>query len=208
MTTLSKAERTRRRIVEEAAKLFNTKGYAGTCIRDIMEATGLAKGGIYGNFENKRALELAAFEHALEVVRTAVRQRMDACAAAGGRAVDQLYELLAFYQQYVLNPPVVGGCPILNTAVEADDTDATLRRRVVRALDDWRKMIVRILRSGIESGEIRATIDPDHYAVIFIAVVEGAIMMARAYGSAALATGPLDHIRWLVETQLKGSPGA
>ncbi|WP_310588125.1 TetR family transcriptional regulator [Dyadobacter frigoris] len=33
--------------------MFNKKGFAGTLLSDLMEAIGLIKGGIYGNFENK-----------------------------------------------------------------------------------------------------------------------------------------------------------
>ena len=54
---LSKAERTRQLIVQEAAVLFNQKGYAGTSMDDIMRATGLSKGGLYGNFKKKEDLE-------------------------------------------------------------------------------------------------------------------------------------------------------
>ena len=54
MTT--KAERTRQFIIEASAPIINKKGVAGTSLTDIMEATKLAKGGIYGNFENKEEI--------------------------------------------------------------------------------------------------------------------------------------------------------
>ena len=50
---MSKAEKTRQFNNESTAELFNKKGYAGTSLSDISEATGLTKGSIYGNFENK-----------------------------------------------------------------------------------------------------------------------------------------------------------
>jgi AcrR family transcriptional regulator len=50
---MSKAEKTRQFIIEQTAELFNKKGYAGTSLSDITSATGLTKGSIYGNFENK-----------------------------------------------------------------------------------------------------------------------------------------------------------
>ncbi len=61
--TLSKAERTKQFIVEKTALVFNIKGYAGTSINDLMTATGLSKGSIYGNFENKDEVAVAAFDY-------------------------------------------------------------------------------------------------------------------------------------------------
>ncbi|NGM90654.1 helix-turn-helix transcriptional regulator, partial [Parapusillimonas sp. SGNA-6] len=60
---MSKSENTKQFIVEKTAPVFNTKGYAGTSMNDIMSATGLSKGCIYGNFENKDEVALAAFDY-------------------------------------------------------------------------------------------------------------------------------------------------
>ena len=59
---LKKSARTRQFIVEKSAPIFNKKGYSGTSLHDLTEATGLTKGGIYGNFENKDEIAAAAFE--------------------------------------------------------------------------------------------------------------------------------------------------
>ena len=80
---MKKSEKTRQFIVEKAAALFNTKGFYGTSMADIMEVTGLTKGGIYGNFKTdgadkkgvKEEIALAAFEHAVEVVKRTVGLR-------------------------------------------------------------------------------------------------------------------------------------
>jgi AcrR family transcriptional regulator len=53
----NKGERTRSYIIERSAPLFNRQGYAGTSLKDIMEATGLEKGGIYNHFvANEKSL--------------------------------------------------------------------------------------------------------------------------------------------------------
>ena len=49
----SKAEETKKFIVEKAAPIFNKKGFAATSMNDILDVTGLSKGCVYGNFENK-----------------------------------------------------------------------------------------------------------------------------------------------------------
>ena len=57
---MSKAEKTKENIVKQAAALFNQKGYSGSSISDIMQATGLQKGGIYNHFNSKEELALEA----------------------------------------------------------------------------------------------------------------------------------------------------
>ena len=59
----TKAERTSAFIIETVAPVFNKHGYVGTSMSDLTEATGLTKGALYGNFENKEALALSAFEY-------------------------------------------------------------------------------------------------------------------------------------------------
>ena len=59
---MNKAEKTKSFIIEKTATLFNTKGFAGTSLNDITEATGLTKGSVYGNFKNKDEVALAVFE--------------------------------------------------------------------------------------------------------------------------------------------------
>lgn len=195
---MKKSERTQQRILHEASKLFNRKGYAGTHIRDIMDATGLAKGGIYGNFENKEQIELAAFDHALGVITAALAGAMEG--HKGGRA--RLHAMLGFYERYVLEPPVEGGCPILNTAVEADDTSPALRQRVIGALDRWQARIAAIVRQGIAAGEIRKDLDADEFALMMIATIEGGIMLARAYGDVGRLRVAFAPLRRYIDTEL------
>jgi len=60
---MSKAEKTRQFIIEKTAPIFNKKGYAATSLADITEATGLTKGSIYGNFENKEEVVIEALRY-------------------------------------------------------------------------------------------------------------------------------------------------
>ena len=63
---MTKGQQTRRGIIEKAAPLFNQKGYEGTSLSDLMDATGLQKGGIYRHFDSKEELAAAAFDYSWE----------------------------------------------------------------------------------------------------------------------------------------------
>ena len=179
MTTVSvpKSERTRQLIVEQAAGLFNQKGYAGTSMDDILKATGLSKGGIYGNFKSKEDIAIAAFEHAVAVVTQRVRQ----LTRQYDSVLDKLKASVLFYQENIFSPPIEGGCPIQNMAIEADDSNPVLHEKVLHALQEWQRRIIYILTLGIERGEVKKEVDPTAFAILFIGTLEGGILLARVY---------------------------
>ncbi|RMF32001.1 MAG: TetR/AcrR family transcriptional regulator [Bacteroidetes bacterium] len=180
---MKKSEQTRRHIIEKAAVLFNTKGFHGTSIGDIMAATGLTKGGIYGNFKKegrdkkgvKEEIAVAAFEHAVQVVWEEVRRRTKVIE----NTLDKLKSVVYFYKERCLNPPVDGGCPIQNTAVEAADNHPVLREKVLEVLAFWRRRIVETLEEGKRKGEVRPDVDSAEFAVLFIGMLEGGILLSR-----------------------------
>lgn len=175
--TTAKSERTRRLIIEKSASLFNRKGVAGTSLGDILEVTGLSKGGVYGNFDSKEEIALAAFEHAVGLITARVHERTRHVE----HTLDKFKTVVYFYKEHILDPPVAGGCPIQNMAVEADDTHLTLREKVKAALDHWQQRIIHTVEKGQERGEIRADADARDFAVRFIATLEGGILLSRLY---------------------------
>src|SRR5688572_3708282 len=91
---MNKAQRTRQLIVEKTAPVFNVKGYAGTSLSDMTEATGLTKGSVYGNFANKEEVALAAFDHNWRQAQDAVRAAMEKQRTSKAK----LLALTGFYQ--------------------------------------------------------------------------------------------------------------
>lgn len=192
---MSKAQETKIRIIEQAATLFNQQGYAGSSMSDLMRVTGLQKGGIYNHFSSKDELALAAFDF------SAQRMQQQFMGALKGKrhAIDRLLAILNIYEHLLDDPPVPGGCPILNTAVESDDTHPALRERAQRAMDAWRQLIQRIVDKGIQRGELRSTIAPDTIATILIATIEGGVMLSKLYGDAVYLQRSLDHLKTYVQ---------
>ncbi|SIR15968.1 TetR/AcrR family transcriptional regulator [Pontibacter lucknowensis] len=198
-TTLSKAERTRQLIIERSAPLFNQMGYAGTSMQDIMTATGLTKGGIYGHFESKEEIALAAFEHAAGIITRMIGERI----AAKESASDKLKAILQFYKTYLFSPPVQGGCPVLNTAVEADDTNPLLRASVVKVLNRLHKAVANIVLQGIDRGEFRPETDPQRFSILFVSMVEGGIMLSKAYGDNKYLNTVISQLEHMLASELQ-----
>jgi len=175
---LSKSERTRAYIIERTAEVFNTKGYAGTSLTDLTEATRLTKGSIYGNFENKEEVALAVFDYNYEKVFSIISAEMNKQYTWKDRLL-VYYHVYSEQQKY---PFPVGGCPLLNTATEADDTHPALRKKVADALNAWRGNLITIVRKGKAAGEFHPDTDEEQLAITIMAAIEGAIMIANVTG--------------------------
>ena len=198
-TSLSKAERTRQLIIERSAPVFNQKGYAGTSMQDIMDASGLTKGGIYGHFESKEAIALAAFEHSAGIITRLISERI----ASKESATDKLKAILHFYRSYLFSPPVQGGCPVLNTAVEADDTNPLLRASVVKVLNRLHKAVANIVLQGIASGEFRSETDAQRFSILFVSMIEGGIMLSKAYGDHKYLNTVISQLERMLTSELQ-----
>lgn len=175
---MSKAEKTKQFIVEKTAPIFNKKGYAGTSLNDMISATGLTKGSIYGNFANKDDVALAAFDFNLRKVDSVIRGEM----ATKTSFRDKLLVYTHVYENFLEFPFPEGGCPVLNTAVDADDTHPQLKERASEAVMNWKSMLTRLIQKGIANNEFRRDVDPEQVALTIIATIEGAIMITKLTG--------------------------
>lgn len=174
---MSKGLDTRNMIIQKSAELFNRKGYTGSAMSDVMQITGLEKGGIYRHFKNKDELALEAFEFAVNVLR----KRYQAAYAQEKTIAEKLIAVLSIYANIAEDPPLAGGCPLLNTAIDTDDTHLMLNQKAQKAMNEWLRFLESILQQGMESGEFRKDIDISEVAVFLTSAFEGSVMMGKLY---------------------------
>jgi len=172
-------ERTREKILRKSGVLFNTRGYKATSISDITEATGLTKGAIYRHFKSKQGLEKETLLHLSEIMFEKLRSRVKSELTAPAK----LRAVLKFFESYVTEPEIKGGCPLMNAAIEVDDAHPVLRKTATRVLDGLTGSVETILKNGIRYGQLRKDVDVTQYATLFVASLEGAIMMSKLRGN-------------------------
>lgn len=196
---MRKGQVTREYIIAQAATLFNTKGYTGSSLSDLMSATGLKKGGIYNHFQNKEEILLAAFDYSInqvnDVLRDVIKSEFTATA--------KLKAVVNFYRQYALKPIIQGGCPILNSTIEADDANPQLKKRVQKAYTTWIDSLGSIISRGIRRGEFRDNIDAEAAAIILITSIEGGIAMTRSFNEARYMAAVADQLIRYIDNELK-----
>jgi TetR/AcrR family transcriptional regulator, transcriptional repressor for nem operon len=174
---MNKGEQTRETIIHKAINLFNTKGYAASSIADIMEATGLQKGGIYNHFSSKDELSLEAFEYASELIG----RRLTAAVKGETNAIAKLVALVNVFRMYSDNPPFPGGCIMMNAAIESDYGNPSLRVKATKEMDDFRRLIRYVLDEGIKRRQIKPSVNSDYLATNIISTLEGSVMLTSLY---------------------------
>ncbi|HAJ78626.1 MAG TPA: TetR/AcrR family transcriptional regulator [Fibrobacteres bacterium] len=187
---MKKSEKTREFVLSRCAPVFNQKGFVGTSLADLENATGLTKGCIYGLFNSKEELAVECFEYA----RALIHERMDCEARQRENSIEKLQAIFDMYRTFPDYWPIKGGCPILNTSIEADDTNPLLQERVVKALETWRRFFASSITKGIRNDEIKQEANPHVIATVFIALLEGATMMSKAYNDSSSLGIVLDKI--------------
>ncbi len=172
-------EITKEKILKQSGQLFNTQGYKATSISDITNATGYTKGAIYRHFKSKSELEMETLSHLSGIMFDRLREKIK----SQHTAKEKLTSIFQYFETYVSKPPLKGGCPLMNVAIEADDAHPYLRKRAVTILNALRDSILTILANGQKHGQIKKDIDAEYYATVIIAGLEGAIMMSKLRGN-------------------------
>ena len=163
---------------------------------DIVAASGLEKGTLYGHFSTKEGLALLAFDYAWKDTSDKRLRNVDTVS----NAIDKLK---LHVDNYVSNPSFAGGCPLLNFAVDADDGNLALRTRVRKALKGWEDLLAKIVEDGQSAGEISPEIDPHSVANLVISILEGATVVARINKRSAALDDAQRHLNLYLETAVR-----
>jgi TetR/AcrR family transcriptional regulator, transcriptional repressor for nem operon len=195
---MKKAEKTKAAIIAKTAPLFNKKGYAGTALSDLTDITGLTKGALYGNFKNKDEIALAAYDYNTKKVI----DRFLMSADKSRSSIERLLSAPRFYRECYKEVVEMGGCPILNAAVDSDDGHPALRKKVNATIKAWANDLAKTMRQGIANGEIRKDIDPVAYSRLFLVLFEGSIMLSKVTGDKSYVYEATGRISSIIETEL------
>jgi TetR/AcrR family transcriptional regulator, transcriptional repressor for nem operon len=192
-------ENTKDYIIQTVAPIFNKKGYIGTSLTDLTEATGLTKGAIYCNFKNKEDLAVKAFKYNLKKIlfplSSAIRQ--------AETAIDKLHALVDFYKNYYLLTKNEGGCPVINIGIDANHNNQALyllAKEMARKLELELESIIKI---GIQNNEIKKQVEPKLYAKNIYCMIEGAIFMAHLQKDETYLINITEHLSILITEKMK-----
>lgn len=200
---MSKAEKTKQFIIEKTATLFNTKGYSATSLSDITQATGLTKGSIYGNFENKDQVAIEVYKYNAGLLSKVMNHSLG---DEYSTSVDKLHAFVSFYRKNWRTVFSNGGCPLMNAATEADDSFPVLKQYVQKSFTLWTEKITGVITQGQKNNELKASINADEYASLFIMLIEGGILLSKTMDDERFLNQALDKVKNMIDHELNILP--
>ena len=138
---------------------------------------------------------MEAFKYSMRKVKQMVAQHLSNTRTYRER----ITALLAFYSSYVFSPPIPGGCPLVNTSVEADDHHTTMRRVAVKELTNTISFIQGLIDGGIKAKEFRPDIDTKELAYTIFCAIEGALIFSRVEKSSEPMDLIVKHCNRIIE---------
>ncbi len=169
---------------------------------DLMEATGLEKGGIYRHFSTKEELAAEAFDYAWQAATDVGMHGLDSIP----NSVDKLKRFISNFIDR--RPSVPGGCPLLNTA--SMPMTATPSCVSVPAKPCINGRICFRRSSGRESNgrrsETRA--DPKKLVTLIVGSREGALMISRLESDREALLETQSHLERYLDSEVRLRPRA
>ncbi|MFK8038072.1 MAG: TetR/AcrR family transcriptional regulator [Crocinitomicaceae bacterium] len=193
-----KAELTSAYIIQKVASVFNKKGYSATSMADITLATGLTKGAIYGNFENKNELAIKSFSYNVNMVTNAIAVQI----AKESLAINKLLAITKFYGNYYEFTHDFGGCPILNIGIDANHQDPVLMQKVQKAITNIQAYVEAIICEGITNKELKPNIDAKYYARQIFTRIEGAVFMTTTTRNKIYLKDMVEGLNQMIEKEI------
>ncbi|MEM9069740.1 MAG: TetR/AcrR family transcriptional regulator [Myxococcota bacterium] len=162
-------------VVESAMRVFWDHGYEATSIRDLMLATGLAKGSVYKAFGDKRSLFRAALERYLDEGEARLRTLVETKTGE-----DALREWLLSIAALAARKRAPRGCFAVNTSIEVAPHDPEVRKLLRTHTRRVEAHYARAIEQGIDEGAFRSDLDPEAVAKWIFTFVHGLQARARA----------------------------
>jgi AcrR family transcriptional regulator len=166
----SKGIETKQGVIQKSLDLFSVKGYYHTSIQDILNATNLTKGGIYGHFQSKEEIWEQAYERAVSIWKAIVFKDTRDISDPLQRIVKALDNDL---RNYLGADVFKGGCFFLNMLVELSGQSEIMSHRVLNGMLGFAKVITGWLNEAKEKRMIAPDLDTNEIARFIVVSISG-----------------------------------
>jgi AcrR family transcriptional regulator len=169
------AKSRRDEILAKAATAFAVKGYEKTTVRDLEQATGLTRGGIFFYFPSKRDVYRGVLNQCMGEGLPVVRD-----ALLGARTVEEagMAAFTAILDWHAAHPETLQLFHQMDTARNTDSEIATMRDEVHAGFVGFMVNVVREMQSA---GIYSAHLDAEATAMVMHSVMDGLVEYAYAH---------------------------
>ena len=198
----TKGDLTRQNIINKSMQLFALKGYFHTSIADIVQATGLTKGGVYGHFRNKEEIWYAVYEECGRVwkgvIFDGVREIRDPLARIAKVIENSL-------KDYLGGGVFEGGCFLLNSLVDLAGQAPDMSNHVLKGFQGFRNLIRQWLEEAQQQGLLKEGLNLPEIANFLVIAVNGASPLYAASKDPAMWRQTLEQLQYYLQTLRKES---
>src|SRR5262249_14879405 len=186
----------RQKLLEAAISLVREKGYASTSVDQICARAGLTKGAFFHYFKSKDALALAAASYWREGSNALFAS---APYHAHGDPLDRVLGYLEFRKAMLAQELREITCYAGTLIQEVYASHPDLTRACEATIDSTAAVIEKDIEAAMKQHRIRARWTAASLALHTQAVLQGAIILAKAKGRVDVAIESIDHLRRYIE---------
>lgn len=173
--TENEARSRRDEILAKASKAFAAKGYDKTTVRDLEQATGLTRGGIFFYFPSKRDVYRGVLNQCMGEGLPVVRDALLAARTAEEAGMAAYATILEWYNNH---PETIQLFHQMDMARNTDSEIGTMRDEINAGFVQFMVSIVREMQSA---GIYGAHLDPEATAMVMHSVMDNLVEYAYAH---------------------------
>ena len=164
----------REEVLDAATMVFWERGYNGTSMNDLVDATGLNKHSMYKEFGNKEGLFLACIEN---YVQKTSREQTEIL----NKEPLGFHNIEAFFEDRVdyLSTRNCKSCLLVNAAIEKEVLGDEVNQRARKYLVQQEKAFFKCLEAAQRNGEIPESTDLNLMAQYLLCFLEGLNVMGK-----------------------------
>ncbi len=198
------ASEKKERLLAAARELMLKKGYPATTVDQICEAAGVTKGAFFHYFDSKEALGRAVIERFVsDLVETFRSGPFREIADPLGR----VYAYIGFTIDVCKEAILQDGCILGVFSQELGDTNSEIRSLCDLSFRGWAQDLKGLLDEAKGQVPAGGSIDTEALAEQFIAIVEGSLILRKAYQDPRVIERALNQFRDHVRLLFAGSSG-
>lgn len=195
----NKGSQTKQNITEKSLQVFSVKGYYNTSINDILEATGLTKGGLYGHFASKEDIWYAVYDEAVKIWRSIVFENIRNITNPLDRIELTVENHLA---KYLGRDVFEGGCFFVNMLVEVSGQSEKMKRQILRGFVQFSRLLRRWLEESDDKGLLKEGLNFREISDFIVIALNGAATLYSASKDPSIWKQTITQLRFYIK-QLK-----